>query len=133
MAAETRSTGYYYRHYDKTTEEWERRWGAHPHLLPEAHIHRDPQVNQEGNGVTQAAFQSPTAHLADRYYERLIFSRDQLSSLFGRREEGAERGPVQKALLGRYKELNVRQMFHLGMFVQRGMAVIPTGRECQGV
>jgi hypothetical protein len=76
---------------------------------------------------------SPTAHLADRYYERLVFSRDQLSSLFGRREEGAERGPVQRASLDRNKELAVRQMFQLGMFVQRGMAVIPTGREYQGV
>ena len=62
---------------------------------------------------------SPTAHLADRYYERLVFSRDQLSSLFGRREEGAERGPVQRASLDRNKELAVRQMFQLGMFVQR--------------
>jgi hypothetical protein len=42
------------------------------HPLPEAHIHRDPQVKQEGNDVTQAAFQSPYAHPA-RYYERLIY------------------------------------------------------------
>ena len=76
---------------------------------------------------------SPTAHLADRYYERLVFSRDQLSSLFGRIEEGAERGPVQRASLDRNKELAVRQMFQLGIFVQRGMAVIPTGREHQRV
>jgi hypothetical protein len=133
MAAETRSTGYHYRHYDKTTGEWERRWEAHPHPLPETHIHRDPQVKQEGNDVTQAAFQSPYAHLADRYYERLIFSRDQLSSLFGRREEGAERGPVQRVLLDRYKELTAREMFKLGMFVQRGMTVMPTGKEYEGV
>jgi hypothetical protein len=30
MAAETRSTGYHYRHYDKFTGEWERRWAASP-------------------------------------------------------------------------------------------------------
>jgi hypothetical protein len=82
MAAETRSTGYYYRHYDKTTGEWERRWEAQ---LPETHIHRDPQVKQEGNDVTQAAFQSPYAHPA-RCYERLIYCRHGVSSVFHRRE-----------------------------------------------
>jgi hypothetical protein len=74
----------------------ERRWDDH--LLQEGYTHRDPKVKREGNDVTQAAFQSPTAHLADCCYERLIFSRDQLSSLFGREEEGAER-TVQMALL----------------------------------
>jgi hypothetical protein len=38
----------------------ERRWADH--LLQELYIHRDPKVKQEGNDVTQAAFQSPTAH-----------------------------------------------------------------------
>jgi hypothetical protein len=85
MAAETRSTGYYYRHCDKTTGEWERRWDAHPHLPPEAHIHRDLQVKQEGNDVTQAAFQSPTAHPG---YERLIYCRNNVSSVFGKRKKG---------------------------------------------
>jgi hypothetical protein len=42
IAAETRSTGYYYRHYDKSTGEWERRWTASPQCLPEARIHRRP-------------------------------------------------------------------------------------------
>ena len=50
MAAETTPTGQYYRHYDHSTGEWERRWMANPQL-PE-HIHRDPEVRCEGNDVT---------------------------------------------------------------------------------
>ena len=49
------------------------------HLLQEVHIHRDPKVKQEGNDITQAAFQSPTAHPV-RYYERLIYCRHGVSS-----------------------------------------------------
>jgi hypothetical protein len=99
MAAEARPTGQYYRHYDHSTGEWERRWMASPQL-PER-IHRDPEVRREGNDVTQAAFQSPYAHLAALYYERMIFARHELSSLILREEEGAGRGPVQRATLGR--------------------------------
>ena len=90
MAAEAKPTGQYYRHYDHSTGEWERRWMANPQL-PE-HIHRDPEVRREGNDVTQAAFQSPYAHLAQLCYENLIFARHELSTLFLREEDGAGRG-----------------------------------------
>jgi hypothetical protein len=84
MAAETRSTGCHYRHY-----------------MPEGYIRRDPEVKREGNDVTQATFQSPYSHSAP-YYERMIYSRHGVRTvMFYRREEGAERGPVQRAALGR--------------------------------
>jgi hypothetical protein len=80
MAAETRSTGYHYRHYDKFTGEWKRRWTANPQCLPE-HIHRDPEVQREGNDVTQSAFQSPYAQPVPYCgYEQLIYCRDNVSS-----------------------------------------------------
>jgi hypothetical protein len=55
--------------------------------------------------------------------------------VFYRREEGAERGPVQRATLGRdnFPELTARQMFEAGMFLQRDMAIAPTGSEYEGV
>jgi hypothetical protein len=132
--SKTRSTGYYYRHYDKFTGEWERRWTANPQCLPER-IHRDPEVRREGNDVTQAAFQSPYAHLAARYYERMIYARHALRTVFYRGGEGAERGPVQRATLGRdnFPELTHRQMFEAGMFLQQDMAMVPTGSEYAGV
>ena len=34
MAAETRSAGYYYRHYDKLTGEWDRRFMSCQSMLP---------------------------------------------------------------------------------------------------
>jgi hypothetical protein len=70
MAAETRSTGYYY-----SRQRIQR---------------REPEVRREGNDVTQAAFQSTYAHLAARYYERMIFARHDLRTMFYRGEEGAE-------------------------------------------
>jgi hypothetical protein len=85
MAAEATPTGKYNRHCDHSTGEWERRWTTNP-WLPER-THRDPEVRREGNDVTQAAFQSPYDHLA--YYERMIFARHELSSLFHRGEDGA--------------------------------------------
>jgi hypothetical protein len=99
------------------------------------HIHRDPQVKQEGNNVTQAAFQSPTAHLVDLCYQRLIFGRHQVNSLFRREEEGAERPAVQRAHLGRtrFPEYSTQQMFEAGMFLQQDMTVAPTGKEYQGM
>jgi hypothetical protein len=102
--------------------------------LPER-IHRDPEARREGNDVTQAAFQSPYAHLAAQYYERMIFARHELSSLFLREEEGAGRGPVQRATLGRdnYPALTHRQMFEAGMFLQQDMTMVPTGSEYAGV
>jgi hypothetical protein len=105
-----------------------------PAQVPER-IHRDPEVKREGNDVTQAAFQSPYAHLAARYYEDLIFARHELRTLFHREEEGAGRGPVQKATLGRdnFPELTHRQMFEQGMFLQQDMTMAPTGSEYAGV
>ena len=102
--------------------------------LPE-HIHRGPEVRREGNDVTQAAFQSPYAHLAQLYYENLIFARHELSTLFLRREDGAGRRPVQMATLGRdnFAELTRRQMFEAGMFLQQDMTMVPTGSEYAGV
>jgi hypothetical protein len=78
------------------------------------------EVRREGNDVTQAAFQSPYAQLAALYYERMIFARHELSSLFQRGEDGAGRLPVQMATLGRdnFAELTRRQMFEAGMFIQ---------------
>jgi hypothetical protein len=127
MAAETEC---YYRHHDKATGERERR--RDDHLLQEVHIHRDPQIKQEGNDVTQGAFQSPTAHLADLCYRRLIISRHQVSSLFRREEEGAERSAVQRVHLGRtrFPEYSVQQMFEAG---NEYLAVAPTGNEYHGV
>jgi hypothetical protein len=92
MAAETRSTGCHYRHYDKFTGEWERRWIANPQRLPE-HIHRDPEVRREGNDVPQAAFQSPYSHPAP-YYENLIYIADTVSercSTEGKKEQSEAR------------------------------------------
>jgi hypothetical protein len=96
-----------------------------------AGAYRDPEVRREGNDVTQAAFQSPCAHLAARYYERMIYARHDLRSVFYRREEGAERGPVQRAALGRdnFPALIHQQMFEAGMFLQQNMAMVPTGSE----
>jgi hypothetical protein len=45
MAAEAKPTGQYYRHYDHSTGEWERRWMTDPQLPEHIHprdIHRDP-------------------------------------------------------------------------------------------
>jgi hypothetical protein len=102
---------------------------------PTERIHRDPEVRREGNDVTQAAFQSPYAHLAALYYERMIFARHELSSLFHREEDGAGRRPVQMATLGRdnFAELTRRQMFEAGMFLQQDMTMVPTGSEYAGV
>jgi hypothetical protein len=138
MAAETRSTGCHYRHYDKFTGEWERRWIASPQCLPE-HIHRDPEVKREGNDVTQAAFQSPYAQPG---YEQLIYCRDNVNSVFGKEEGGHVKPPVQKALLGRgnIPELTAEQMHEAGMTIQQGTSFMqygtpgrPTGSEYQGV
>ena len=98
---------------------------------------RDPEVRREGNDVTQAAFQSPYAHLAELYYERMIFARHELSSLFHREEDGAGRLPVQMATLGRdnFAELTRRQMFEAGMFLHhlhQDMTMVPTGSEYAG-
>jgi hypothetical protein len=129
----TAETEYYYRHHDKATGERERR--RDDHLRREVHIFRDPQVKQESNDVTQAAFQSPTVHLADLCYQRLIFGRHQVNSLFRREEEGTERPTVQRAHLGRtrFPEYSVQQMFEAGIFLQQDMAVAPTGKEYQGM
>jgi hypothetical protein len=61
----------------------------------------------------------------------MIYARDELRTLFRREEEGAERGPVQRATLGRDKfpELTHRQMFEQGMFLQQDMTMAPTGSE----
>jgi hypothetical protein len=117
IAAETRSTGYDYTRHRIRVER------------------RDPEVRREGNDVTQAAFQTPYAHLAARYYENLIFARHELRTMFHREEEGAERGPVQRATLGRdtSPELTYRQMFEQGMFLQQDMTMVPTGSEYAGV
>jgi hypothetical protein len=82
---------------------------------------RDPEVRREGNDVTQAAFQSPYAHLAVRYYERMIFARHELKMMFYRGEvrSGARSGAGGDPL-GRdnFPELTHRQMFEAGMFLQ---------------
>ena len=106
---------------------------ANPRMYP--HTRQDPEVRREGNDVTQAAFQSPYAHLAEWCYERMIFTRSGRRSLFHRDEGGAERPPVQKAALGRdnYPELSHREMYEQGMFLQWDMNMIPTGREYAGV
>jgi hypothetical protein len=130
MTAETRSTGYYYRHYEKFTGEWERRWTANPQCLPER-IHRDPEVRREGNDVTQVAFQSPYAHLAARYYERMIYARNDLQR---RRRSGARSGtegdPRSRQLPRAHPSANVRSR-HVP--TQQDMTMIPTGSEYAGV
>jgi hypothetical protein len=68
------------------------------------------------------------------YYERMIYSRHGVSSVFHREEE--ERSPVQRAALCRdnFPELTARQIFEAGMFLQRDMAIIvPTSSEYEGV
>ena len=98
------------------------------------HARRDPEVQREGNDVTQAAFQSPYAHLADWGYERVIYTRDEANSVFGRNEGGAELPQVQRAELGRgrYPELSQEEMYKQGMFLQNDMNTIPTGEEHAG-
>jgi hypothetical protein len=104
------------------------------HLLRRSHVRRDPEVRREGTDITQAAFQSPTAHPV-RYYERLIYSRHGVSTVFKRREGEEGRAPVKRATLGRdnFQVLTTRQMFEAGMFLQQDMAVVPTGNEYKGV
>jgi hypothetical protein len=110
----------------------ERRWADH--LLREVHIRRDPEVQREGNDVTQAAFQSPTAHPV-RTYERMIYSRHNVSSVFRKEEGGHPLAPVQRTLLGRdnFPALTTKEMFGAGMFLQQGVSEVPTGNEYQGV
>ena len=122
------AAGNTYYHCDPSTREWERRW------VPNPHTRQDPEVRREGNDVTQAAFQSPYAHLADWSYERIIYTRSEASTVFCQNEGGAELPPVQRAQLGRgsYPELSHREMYEQGMFLQSDMSTIPTGGEHGG-
>ena len=119
MAAETRSTGYYY-----NRQRIQR---------------RDPEVRREGNDVTQAgvpiAIRSPGSAILR---EPDLCPTRTLRTMFYREEEGAERGPVQRATLGpRSRQLprahpsaNVRARHVPTAGHDHG---IPTGSEYAGV